>query len=171
MSRAQQMLTKPRRTQKHTKIAWIDLYPLWSSKAWSKINWSVPLISSIDLYPCFSIQKRTLYQRRPQTKVFLHTLVGKSSGFWQREMELLRCAEAGGEWGRLGRVWCSRSSSTSSSSSRSGSCSSFFTFFESIYYLIVTLLRHVAACRICQQVVSCRCLLSVSMHYHYYYAY
>ena len=58
ISRAQQTLTKPRRTQKHTKIAWIDLYPLLSSKPWSKINWSVPLISSIDLYPWFAVQKK-----------------------------------------------------------------------------------------------------------------
>ena len=60
-------------------------------------------------------------------------------------MELLRCAAAGGEWGRLGRAWCSRSSSNSSRSSRSGSCSSFFHFFR------VDILSHchVAASRFC----------------------
>ena len=45
-----------------------------------------------------------------------------------------------------------------------------FSVFSSRY--IISLSRccvTLAACRICQQVVSRRCLLSVSMHYHYYY--
>ena len=76
---------------------------------------------------------------------------------------------------RLGRAWCSRSSSNSSRSSRSGSCSSFFSFFESIYYLIVTLLRHVGCLSylsasgvtsllaICEHAVSLLLLVLVSL--------